>query len=72
MNKQRALRIINAVLLVDLLALVSTAMLDEVLPPEVFSTVHPMLGFTLVLLAITHLVLNWGWIKANYLKKAAK
>lgn len=72
MNKQKTLRIINAVLLVDLLALVSTALLDEVIPREVFGTVHPLLGFTLVILAISHIFLNWGWIKTNYLKKAAK
>jgi hypothetical protein len=72
MNKQRTLRIINAILLVDLLALVTTVLLDDVLPRDIFYTVHPLLGFTLVILAISHIFLNWGWIKTNYLKKTAK
>jgi hypothetical protein len=31
--------------------------------------VHEHNGVLLIALAIIHIVLNWGWIKTNFLKK---
>ena len=31
---------------------------------------HEHNGVLLVALAVTHLTLNWGWVKANYFKKS--
>jgi hypothetical protein len=68
MNKQKALKIINVLLILDFLGLVSTAVLDDVIPRELFEKIHPSLGLTLVVLVIIHIILNFTWIKATYFK----
>jgi hypothetical protein len=66
MNKQKVLKVVNILMAIDLIALVTTAMLDETLPPEVFARVHPLLGLILVTFVIIHLILNFSWIKSSY------
>ena len=36
--------------------------------PEAFEILHEGGGFCLVALTVLHLVLNWNWIKAAYLR----
>ena len=68
MNKQKALKIINVLLILDFLGLVSTAVLDDVIPRELFEKIHPSFGLTLVVLVIIHIILNFTWIKTTYFK----
>jgi hypothetical protein len=68
MNKQKALKIINVLLILDFFGLVSTAVLDDVIPRELFEKIHPSFGFTLVVLVIIHIILNFTWIKTTYFK----
>jgi len=69
MNKQKMLKTVNTLLIIDFICLIITALLEEVLPRNVFSVIHPLFGFILLLCVIFHVYLNWGWIKMNLLKK---
>ncbi len=70
MNKQKMLKVLNPLLGLDIAALAGSVALRNILPPDFYPTVHPVLGVLLFLLAGTHVVLNWAWIRQNYLKKA--
>lgn len=54
---------------ISLALLIVTVLLHEILPHAVYEAVHPFIGTVFLLLAAVHIFLNWGWIKANYLKK---
>jgi len=69
MNRQKVLKVLNVVMLVDFLGLVTTVLLNDTLPRNVFYKIHPLFGSILLLLIIVHLVLNWNWIKTSYRKK---
>jgi hypothetical protein len=70
MTKQQLLKPVNAILACDFLCLACTAMLDDVLPREVFRRVHPMFGLILIACVASHVFLNWAWIKNTMLKRA--
>ena len=36
--------------------------------PEFLEEIHKFNGFLLLGLVVVHLVLNWGWVKSNFLK----
>jgi L-asparagine transporter-like permease len=69
MNKQRLLKPVNTILAIDFICLIITVFLNDVLPRNVFSVVHPLFGFILFICVIFHVNLNWSWIKMNLLKK---
>ncbi len=73
MNRLKALRIINLLLIVVFFFIATSGLLYWVgwlnIPYSTFRLVHPLTGLTLVVLVIFHLILNYNWIKANYLKK---
>lgn len=69
MDKQKSLRIINVALFLLVLGLVISALSHDFIPHEIFEKAHPLTGFTLVILVIFHLILNWPWVKSNYFKK---
>jgi Kef-type K+ transport system membrane component KefB len=58
-------RIINILLCVDLLILVITALINEIIPKEIFGTVHVIPGFLLVVLVLFHLRLNRKSLKKS-------
>lgn len=76
MNKLKALRIINLLLMIVFFFLASSGLLYWIgwldIPYSTFSLIHPITGLSLVILVILHLILNFNWIKANYLKKRKK
>lgn len=69
MSKNKALKIINAVLLLLVINQVVTGMLSRKLPHEVFEWGHKGAAFVLLILAVLHLIMNWNWVKANYFRK---
>lgn len=69
MDKTKWLRIINPLLFLFLLYQAGTGLLHEAFNEEVFEVVHPVGGVLLVLLALTHLSLNWGWVRSIYFHK---
>jgi cytochrome c biogenesis factor len=73
MNRVKALRITNLLLFLVFMGIAIsglTAMLfPGLIPYSTFRVAHPFTGATFVALVITHIALNFNWIKANYLKK---
>ena len=41
----------------------------DLMPREFFRNAHPLGGYAVFVLALIHLVLNWGWVKSAYFKK---
>jgi hypothetical protein len=72
MNKQKLLRPVNITLGCLFICVVTTALLDDVIPSDVYSVLHPVLGYSLAVCALSHIYLNWNWIKMNILRKPAK
>ena len=69
MSKNKALKVVNMVLLVLLVNQALTGMLAMKLPHAVFEWGHERTAVVLLAVAAVHRVLNWNWIKANYFKK---
>ena len=69
MSRNKALKVVNLILLVLLINQAATGMLGMDLPNWAFEWGHKRAAYVLITLAIIHLVLNWNWMKANYFKK---
>jgi hypothetical protein len=69
MGRNTALKILNPVLGLLLVSQVTTGLSGEALPHEVFEVLHEGGGILLAIVAATHVVLNWNWIRANYGRK---
>lgn len=73
MNKLQLLRITNAALLASVLVQAATGLilLFEIKVPNINTVlvIHGRNGLILTALVIVHIMLNWGWIKTNFIKK---
>lgn len=74
MKKIVFLKGINLLLIFDFLLLFISILFYKVIPgdlngSEIMSEMHETTGMIFFLLAILHVILNFGWIKANYLKR---
>jgi hypothetical protein len=69
MNRSMWLKRVNVVLFFFLLFQAGTALLSEVINPDVFEAIHPIGGGILVVLGLVHLGLNWGWVRSVVLAK---
>ncbi len=69
MKKLQTLKIVNTVLAIAFLTLGTTALLHDYIPYNTYRRIHPLAGYTLSALVVIHVILNYGWIKKNILKK---
>lgn len=73
MDKTGALKIVNPILACSFLVQVITSIIiffDIKIPNrESVFEIHEYNGLLLIALAIIHITLNWGWIKANIFKR---
>lgn len=73
MKRNDALKAINPVLGLVFLSQAITGMLhtpiQAALSFERWEIWHGAGGLVLVILVVTHLILNWNWIRASYLRK---
>jgi len=73
MNINKIHKIINPILFGSFLlqAITSLYFLFELRVPYmgVIARIHAINGMLMILLAMTHVVLNWNWIKINFFKK---
>ena len=73
MSKGQLYKTVGVVLLFSLFvqALTAVIMFLHIRVPHVqlVFKVHTYNGMFMFIVAGTHIVLNWGWIKANFLKK---
>ncbi len=66
MGKNRALKVVNPLMLLLLVVQATSGLLNERLGGELFEKIHVPGGLLLVALALTHLTLNWSWVQANF------
>ncbi len=68
MKRKTMLKILNPILGVLLLNQVLTGIFHGVLPHLAFEIMHKGGGSFFGIAAILHVILNWSWVKANFLK----
>lgn len=68
MKKNTILKIINPILGILLLNQILTGLLGGKLPREAFEILHKKGAIVFACIVVLHLILNWNWIKANYLR----
>jgi len=68
MNKNLLLKIINPILLLLLISQACSGFFHHSLSHKMFEIIHEGGGIFLVVISFLHLVLNWGWVRANFLK----
>jgi len=69
MNKTKWLKIVNPLLAISVILQAIMGFLIEYLPSAFVGEVHEINAPILVLLVVAHIVLNWGWIRANWCPK---
>ncbi len=67
--KNTALRILNPIIGLLVLSQVSTGLLNDHLPDWLFPTVHEAGGVLLLIGVVTHVTLNFAWVKSSYFKR---
>ncbi len=65
MNRQRALKVLNPLILVLLLYQGVTGVFRFSFY-EHFQLMHPIAGILLLVAGAVHLTLNWPWVRATY------
>lgn len=68
MKKVKALKIVNLLLFLAFISQASTGIGQAYIDADLLTVIHRIGGILLLILALTHLSLNWGWVKQNYLK----
>lgn len=73
MNKVAVMRTVNMALLLSFIlqVITSVVILLKIRLPHVqlVFEAHEYNGLFMIIAAAMHIVLNWGWIKANFFKK---
>jgi hypothetical protein len=66
-KKNTFLKMTNPILAAAFLYQIATGLLHGIIPRESFGTIHVSGAVFLIIFAIVHLMLNWSWVKANFL-----
>lgn len=69
MDKKTALKFINVIIAILILNQAASAILRGLIGPEAFEILHEGGGVLLLLGVLIHVILNWGWVKAQFFKK---
>ena len=72
MDKSATLRIVNPLLGILLLNQPFSIILGALTGWEAFEALHTVGGISLLILAGIHVMLNWGWVRMNFLRSAGK
>ena len=51
---------------------IATGLFSDSLPYGAFEILHKWSGMVLAAAAVLHAILNWNWIKANYLRRGIR
>lgn len=70
MDKNTALKIVNPLLAILMLNQPFSIILFSVTHWEVFENLHLGGGIGLLVLGAIHLMLNWSWVRINFLRSA--
>jgi hypothetical protein len=71
MQRNTFLKILNPVFGVLMLNQIASGLLREFLPYEVFVILHKRGGLVLAVIAVLHVILNWGWVKASFFRRTS-
>lgn len=69
MKKNVQLKVLNALLALLLVSQALTGLFRDSIPDNVFADIHVPGGLLIITGVILHVILNWGWVRANFLKK---
>jgi hypothetical protein len=74
MKKQNALKVINLLMITDVIVIVFALVFYKAIPSalqgsEAMAEIHEISGAIFIILAIIHFILNFNWIKSMYFKK---
>jgi len=72
MNKPSLLKIVNPALGIVFFAQALTGVFHDAVTEisyGAFKTIHGLGGYLLVILVLTHVYLNWSWIKNSFMKR---
>ncbi len=72
MKKSDALKIVNPILAASFLLQFATGIFRYHLPHEVFEIFHESGGYFLTACVVTHVFLNWPWVKMTFFGKKGK
>ncbi|MBN1760114.1 MAG: hypothetical protein JW863_17440 [Chitinispirillaceae bacterium] len=67
-GKLKALKIVNPIIAVLFIGQALSGIFHGVIPWEIFEKVHGTVGYFLAAGVTVHFILNWNWIKTNFLK----
>jgi cytochrome b561 len=70
MRKSQTLKLVNPILFLVILAQFAVALGMKFFAQGWMYPVHEYLGYSIGLLALLHLGLNWAWVKSTYLAKS--
>lgn len=69
MRRTSFLKILNPILGVLLVNQIVTGLLHEYMPDEAYEILHGGAGFAFAAAAVLHLIMNWNWVTANFLRR---
>lgn len=69
MKKSTVLKILNPILAVLLVSQAVTGIFHARIPYETYEIVHGGGGYLFVAGVALHILLNWSWVKATYLRR---
>ena len=69
MKKSVQLKVLNVLLGLLIVSQGLSGLFRDSLPEETFEHIHVPGGLLIMAGVILHVVLNWGWVKANFWKK---
>lgn len=69
MKRNVQLKVLNALLALLLVSQALTGLFRDSLPEKVFENIHVPGGLLIIAGVSLHVVLNWGWVRINFLKK---
>jgi heme A synthase len=67
MKKSTLLKIVNFFVMLLFIVQAGTGILHSGLPDQIFS-IHGYTGYAFAVFIVLHLILNWAWIRSNFLK----
>ena len=71
MNKNQWLKIVNSALFISFLAQVCTSLWLLLNFTETAAMIHKYNGLFFIALVITHITLNWSWVRSALFRKKA-
>ncbi|HOV33319.1 MAG TPA: DUF4405 domain-containing protein [Candidatus Hydrogenedens sp.] len=70
MKKSKMLKITNIVLLLLFVNQALSGLFNDFISRGLFELLHEFGGIVLIITVLIHLILNWGWIRSTFFKRA--